>query len=287
MRICSFNYNGKDQAGVLVGEKIVAIEVINNAFGKTFPLELSRIIKETRFKELKATMSNGFPVEKGDDKGVPVQEALFKAPYQDPSKIWGIGLNYRDHAVDLNALLPEDEPASFMKPSTTIIGNGDNICLPSQSKRVTGEAEIGVIIGKECKDVNVEDVRDVILGYTTIVDMTAEDILKRNPRFLTRSKSFDTFFSFGPWIVSEDEVNDVNELEITTFINGEVHRSNKVGNMTFPPHELVAFHSRVMTFKPGDIISCGTPGAVVIRPGDLIGCEVTTIGRLENPVTDR
>lgn len=95
-------------------------------------------------------------------------------------------------------------------------------------------------------------------GFTTIVDMTAEDILRINPRYLTRAKSFDTFFSFGPQLVTPDEVSDVNELRVSTIINGDVYASNVVSNMTFPPDYLVSFHSRVMTLMPGDIILTGT-----------------------------
>jgi 2-keto-4-pentenoate hydratase/2-oxohepta-3-ene-1,7-dioic acid hydratase in catechol pathway len=114
--------------------------------------------------------------------------------------------------------------------------------------------------------------------------MTAEDILETNPRYLTRSKSFDTFFSFGPELVTVDEVPDVDALEVATLINGSEHRRNVVSNMTFRPWWLVAFHSRVMTLLPGDIISTGTPGAVHIRAGDVAGCTITGFRDLSNPV---
>jgi len=114
----------------------------------------------------------------------------------------------------------------------------------------------------------------------------AEDILRRNPRFLTRSKSFDTFFSFGPVVVTPDEVDDVTALTVQTIRNGEIMAENVVNNMTFPPFELVTFHSRVMTLEPGDIISTGTPGAVHIRHGDIVKCHIEGIGTLQNPVVD-
>src|SRR5690606_37994019 len=128
--------------------------------------------------------------------------------------------------------------------------------------------------GKECKDVEEEDAINYVAGYTTILDMTAEDILEKNPRYLTRSKSFDTFFSFGPELVTPDEIDDVMDLEVSTMINGMLHRKNVVSNMTFTPWNLVSFHSKVMTLLPGDIISTGTPGAVVIRDGDVVSCEI-------------
>jgi len=281
MRLCTVKEGQRLLAGVLIGKKIVTVNEINNQLGTTFSIRLDELIQKNEICSLRQMLTK---LNQENCTGIAVEKAQFAAPYLNPPKIWGIGLNYPQHAADLNAQRPEDEPASFMKPATTIIGPGDMIQLPPQSQEVTGEAEIGVIIGQECKNVKIEDVPSVILGYTTIIDMTAVDILQRNPRYLTRSKSFDTFFSFGPWIVTPDEIEDLRQLRITTLINGKEHRSNIVGNMTFPPHVLVSFHSKVMTFKPGDIISCGTPGAAPLHSGDIIGCRVSGIGYLENPV---
>lgn len=280
MRICSIRTHGPARAAVAVDGGLLSVELINRHFGTDLPMTVDALISSGRTVELSGLTAQAS--EKIDS--ISPGNTVFAAPYSNPPKIWGIGLNFPKHADDLQARLPTDEPASFMKPATTIVGPGDEIILPPQSKRVTGEAEIGVIIARECKNVDIRDVPDVIFGYTTIIDMTAEDILQKNPRFLTRAKSFDTFFSFGPWIVTADEIEDVGELTITTWINGREHRSNQVKNMTFPPFELVAFHSRVMTLTPGDIISCGTPGAVPLQPGDRIGCTVSGIGKLENPV---
>jgi 2-keto-4-pentenoate hydratase/2-oxohepta-3-ene-1,7-dioic acid hydratase in catechol pathway len=203
--------------------------------------------------------------------------------YRHPRKIWGIGLNYRDHAADLNAVYP-DEPASFVKGDQTIIGPGDTIELPPESHRVTAEAELGVIIGRTCRRVSEADALDFVAGYCLILDMTAEDILQKNPRYLTRSKNFDTFFSFGPQLITRDEVPDVLALKVGTWNNGKLHRENIVGNMQFPPAYLVSFHSHVMTLYPGDIISTGTPGAVVIEDGDSAECRIDGFGTLVNPV---
>ena len=153
--------------------------------------------------------------------------------YRRPRKIWGIGLNYRDHAADLSAPFPT-EPASFMKGDHTIIGQGDAIVLPAESERVTAEAELGVIIGRRCRDVAEDEVPAVIAGYCLIIDMTAEDILQRNPRFLTRAKNFDTFFSFGPHLITPDEVLDVMRLNVGTWRNGALHRRERRGQHGFP-----------------------------------------------------
>lgn len=211
----------------------------------------------------------------------------FVAPYRSPRKIWGIGLNYLAHAGDLSEKVPT-EPASFIKGDHTIIGQDEPIVLPEQSGRVTAEAEIGLVMGRYCRNVSEADALDHVWGVVTILDQTAEDILQRNPRFLTRSKNFPTFFSFGPEVVPLDEVRSkfpsLDEIEVQTVHNGSVHRENTVSNMTFSPEFLVSFHSKVMPLFPGDIISTGTPGAVVLAEGDVVECRIPGIGSLSNPV---
>ena len=174
-----------------------------------------------------------------------------------------------------------------MKPDTTIIGPGDEILIPSLSEKTTGEAELGVVMGGPCRDIAERDWLSAVAGFTTILDMTAEDILRKNPRFLTRSKSFDTFFSFGPQLVTPDEIGDVMQLKVATVINGAVHAQNTVSNMTFPPPYLVSFHSRVMPWLPGDILSTGTPQAVALKDGDVLECRIDGFETLRNPVRDR
>ncbi len=211
----------------------------------------------------------------------------FTAPYRHPRKLWGIGLNYLEHAGDLSENVPT-EPASFMKGDHTIIGPGDPIPVPSQSARTTAEAELGLVIGRECYQVEEDEALDYVFGVVPVLDQTAEDILERNPRFLTRSKNFPGFFSFGPWITGLDAVlahwGSLDAVEVSTVINGSVHRSNTVSNMAFSPAFLVSFHSKVMPLFPGDIISTGTPGAVHIKPGDLAECRIPGVGVLSNPV---
>ncbi|MEV8148080.1 fumarylacetoacetate hydrolase family protein [Arthrobacter sp. NPDC080073] len=215
------------------------------------------------------------------------ETVVFTAPYRSPRKIWGIGLNYRAHAGDLSENVPT-EPASFMKGDHTIIGQDGQIVLPEQSERVTAEAELGIVIGRYCRDVSEEEALDYVWGVVPILDQTAEDILQRNPRFLTRSKNFPSFFSFGPEIVPLDEVlgddGSLEDVVVKTVRNGEVWRENTVSQMTFSPAFLVSFHSKVMPLYPGDIISPGTPGAVVIRAGDVVESTIPGVGTLRNSV---
>jgi 2-keto-4-pentenoate hydratase/2-oxohepta-3-ene-1,7-dioic acid hydratase in catechol pathway len=211
----------------------------------------------------------------------------YGAPYRHPRMIWGIGLNYVAHAADLTEKVPE-EPASFMKADHTVIGPGEDIPIPSQSNRTTAEAELGLVIGRRCRNVEPDEALSYLAGFCPVLDQTAEDILEPNPRFLTRSKNFPGFFSFGPRIVPVDEVlaevGSVADIEVATVINGEVHRKNTVSNMRYDPAYLISFHSKVMPLEPGDIISPGTPGAVHIRPGDTAECWIPGVGNLANPV---
>lgn len=238
-------------------------------------------------EEVAAVVASGDVESKLSAELVPRDEAVYAPPYRRPRKIWGIGLNYVEHAGDLSESAPSTELASFMKPNTTIIGYGEHDLLPEQSERTTAEAELAVIIGRECRDVSEEDVLSVVAGFTTIIDMTAEDILQRNPRYLTRAKSFDTFFSFGPEVVTPDEIGSLDELPVSTVLNGETHRKNTVSSMTSPPLFLVSFHSKVMTLLPGDILSTGTLGAAMIRDGDVVSCEIPGFEMLANPVKNR
>ena len=197
----------------------------------------------------------------------------------DPGKLFGIGLNYSEHASDLSEDAPE-EPASFFKPASAATGPGGPIRLPPEdvSSRVTAEAELAVVVGRTCRNVPVEDADEVIAGYAPVIDMTAEDILQRNPRFLTRAKSFDTFLVLGPHLAVPGPDAELADIEVRTVVNDEVVASNEVANMHFSPRELVAFHSEVMTLEPGDIISTGTPGAHPISPGDRVRAEVDRFG---------
>jgi 2-keto-4-pentenoate hydratase/2-oxohepta-3-ene-1,7-dioic acid hydratase in catechol pathway len=254
-----------------------------------WPPDLFSLLEGGVFHDLRRWWEglSGDGLEELSERAIPPVEISYAPLYRRPRKIWGIGLNYAEHAEDLDAVSPTDEPASFMRPDTTIIGPGEEILLPEQSGRVTAEAELAVIVGREAKDVPEEEAPSVVAGFATVLDMTAEDILRRNPRYLTRAKSFDTFFSFGPELVTTDEIADLDALEVSTVLNGEVRRKNTVSNMIFSPWSLVSFHSKVMTLLPGDVICTGTPGAVEIRDGDVVECRISSFASLSNPVVRR
>jgi 2-keto-4-pentenoate hydratase/2-oxohepta-3-ene-1,7-dioic acid hydratase in catechol pathway len=218
-------------------------------------------------------------------RGMALSEVVWRLPYIPP-KIWCIGLNYKSHAEDIQAVQPE-EPGSFMKPSSCLFEPGGDIVLPPPevSNDVDAEGELGVVIGRRCRFVPGEHVKDVIFGYTTTMDLTALDVLAKNTRYLTRAKSIDTFFSFGPVIVTADEVEDVGGLEVITEHNGSVWSRDFVSNMRHLPSKLVGFHSDFFTLEPGDLISTGCPKGARIKAGDTVRARIDGVGELTARVT--
>jgi 2-keto-4-pentenoate hydratase/2-oxohepta-3-ene-1,7-dioic acid hydratase in catechol pathway len=225
----------------------------------------------------------------GVDAGACVNpDAPVAAPWSRPRKILGIGLNYGAHAGDLGEQAPRTSPASFIKGDHTIVGAGEPIVMPQGIGRVTAEAELGLVIGRTCYRVGTDDAMSYVAGVVPVLDQTAEEILMENPRYLTRVKNYPTFFSFGPDLITLDEVllhGALSDLRVATVHNGAVHREDTVAGMTFSPAELLSFHSQVMPFYPGDILSTGTPGAVPIAAGDVVRCELGDgLASLTNPV---
>ncbi|MFC1505141.1 fumarylacetoacetate hydrolase family protein [Thermodesulfobacteriota bacterium] len=288
MQIGSIQYQNNTQAGIRSVKGVVPLQAVNDRIGRKWPLDLGTLLETGALADLTDWYEHHGRIMLAEEqfKTLAGADLAFAPPFQKPSKIWGIGLNYVAHAGDLDEVAPQEIPASFMKPNTAVIGHGATIQIPTHSHRTTGEAELGIVVGRKGKNIAPENWLDYVAGFVGVIDMTAEDILRRNPRYLTLSKSFDTFFSFGPFLVTPDEIEDVLALEVATVINGTEHARNHVRNMTFTPDNLLAFHSEVMTLEPGDIISTGTPGAVVLQDGDRVACRIAGFETLENPVRD-
>ena len=205
-----------------------------------------------------------------------------------PSKIVCIGLNYKDHAKELNMELP-NTPKLFIKPSTTVIGHEENIIKPKMSNEIDYEGELAIVIGKTCKDINIEESKEYIFGYTIMNDVTARDIQRMDVQW-TRGKSFDTFAPIGPCI--ETKMDPTNQKIKTTIIKEnknnkeekeEIKQDSNTKNMVFSPYELVSFISQVMTLNPGDVIATGTPpGVGQIKVGEKVTVEIEDIGILSN-----
>lgn len=180
-----------------------------------------------------------------------------------------------------------EEVLYFLKPSSCFIAHGDSILYPkTETKRVVLEGEIGIVIGRICKMVTAQQAKDFIFGYTVVNDVTAQDVVKRDPTFpqYSRAKGYDTFGSFGPCI--DTEVDPLT-LRIESFINGKRCQDYPVTDLVFNPYEIVADISRTMTLRPGDVITCGTSlGADPIVPGDAVEIRIDGIGSLINHVVE-
>jgi 2-keto-4-pentenoate hydratase/2-oxohepta-3-ene-1,7-dioic acid hydratase in catechol pathway len=210
---------------------------------------------------------------------IPVEQVRLLAPVL-PGKILCIGRNYVSHAREQDSEVPE-VPLLFLKPTTALIGNGDTIFLPPQSKQVEHEAELVVVIGKRGRWISPEKALDYVLGYTAGNDVTARDLQRRDGQW-TRSKGFDTFCPIGPWIETEFDPYDAL---ITCHVNGEMRQMASTRDMVFRVNQLIAFASSIMTLEPGDLLMTGTPsGVATLMPGNVVEITIEGIGKLRNPV---
>lgn len=278
MKLCTAEFDGSKFAAILKGDQLLPVSDVNVKRGTRYSSSLLDLIGDPDAAAL-GDLSKDLAAT------IPLAEARLCLPYERPGKVWCIGLNYKTHAEDLNEKQP-DEPGSFMKPSSSFFEPGGEIVLPPErlTQDVDAEGELALVFGKRCKNVPIEEVPDVLFGYTTALDMTALDILAKNTRYLQRSKSFDTFFSFGPIIVTKDEVPNVEDVEVNTIHNGKEFSRDYVRNMRHSPFKLASFHSEVMTFEPGDILSTGCPKGARIKAGDTVEAHVTGVGRLKATV---
>ena len=211
--------------------------------------------------------------------GREVKPARFLAPVS-PSKVVAIGLNYKDHAAEMNKPLPV-EPLMFLKPSTAVIGPGDAIRLPPGVGEVHHEAELGVVIGKRASRVAAGTAMDHVLGLTCLIDVTARELQRKEIQY-TRAKGFDTFAPIGPCIAMG---LDPAALDVEGWLNGERRQASNTRQLIFSVPQIIAFVSNVMTLLPGDVIATGTPSGVgPLKSGDTFTVKIEGIGELSNPV---
>jgi 2-keto-4-pentenoate hydratase/2-oxohepta-3-ene-1,7-dioic acid hydratase in catechol pathway len=197
-----------------------------------------------------------------------------------PSKVVGIGLNYRDHAAETNKPIPS-EPIVFIKPSTAVVGPGDPIRIPPGVGRVDYEAELGVVIGRRACRVPRERAHEHVLGLTCVVDVTAREMQRRGVQW-SQCKGYDSFAPLGPCIALG---LSPAELSIEGWLNDERRQVSNTRELIFAADDLVAYISSIMTLLPGDVIATGTPSGIgPIKPGDRFKVRIDGIGELSNPV---
>ncbi len=207
-----------------------------------------------------------------------------------PGKIICVGMNYRSHIKEQDGRFPE-KPVLFSKAKSCIIKNKEPVIYPKEIKELDYEVELAVVVGKKMKNIPEDKVSDYIYGYTIMNDITARDIQKNESQWY-RAKSFDTFGPVGPVIVSKSEIPDPGNLNLKSYVNGELRQNGNTLDMIFGVYELISYISRSITLEAGDLISTGTPSGVgifmkekkMLNPGDIVICEIEKIGRLENKI---
>ncbi len=212
-------------------------------------------------------------------------------PPVNPRKLMCLGRNYAEHAKETGHTPPK-EPVFFSKAPSATIGHGHDIIYPDIVTQLDYEVELAVIIGKEGKHISMENAWDYVAGYTIMNDVSARDHQFRYDQQWFVGKSFDTFAPIGPWIVDKYEIIDPNNLDLKTWVNGEIRQKSNTSYMIFKIDFLISFISNVLTLEKGDVISTGTPSGVAmgmneqkfLKPGDVIEMEIENIGKLINTV---
>ncbi len=221
---------------------------------------------------------------------IPLGEVKLHAPIGNPPRVFAIGLNYKDHAVEAKLELPK-YPIVFFKLTTAIVGPGDAIVLPVNSTKGDYEAELAVVIGKGGYRIPAAEWREHVFGYTMVNDVSARDIQAHTAQW-SLAKSFPTYCPLGPAIVTADEIADPHELAISLSIDGEVLQNSNTRELIFKTPELIEYISSITPLLPGDVISTGTPAGVGLgktprrwlKPGETVTVKVEGLGELVNPV---
>lgn len=237
-------------------------------------VEKTGVFADGKVKEIEGSMFDSYVVTDREHSA----DGLEFLPPVLPSKFACIARNYVAHAKELGNDVPEI-PMIFLKPSTAVNASGADVLIPSDSKQVDYEGELGIVIGKKCRKVKKEDAESVIFGYTCMNDFTARDLQKLDTKF-TRAKGFDTFAPIGPFIETDF---DWKTARIKTLKNGEVVQDGTTDLLIFDIPTIIEFISNVMTLLPGDVIATGTPAGVGrADAGDVVEVEIEGIGRLVN-----
>ncbi|WP_145051379.1 fumarylacetoacetate hydrolase family protein [Paenibacillus xylanexedens] len=284
MKLVTIEHEGQEHAAFLTDLGVIPLTWLNEKQNTDWHTDLFTLLQNKQLQALRDWYVSGGQESLAALPALPTDAVSYRALYRRPGKMIGVGMNYLAKAIELSGRPPEDEPVIFLKPDTSLIGSGEAILLPHGAGQVTAEAELAIVIGQTCRNVSEDDAMNYVAGYTTSLDMTAKEIHARNPRFMQRAKSFDTFLSLGSSLSTPDEYVDLRNLKVETVRNGEVVHHNTVSQMIFSPAYLISFFSHVMTLHPGDIILTGTPGSVVIDAGDQVECRITGLKTLSNAV---
>lgn len=262
---------GDESSAVLRwGDRAVSVAQINQTLGASYPVDLGRLIANGVTAEVQHLVRTGNLMESA---GLDVAGLVMEIPLARPDRIVGIGLNFGQHADDLGEPVPV-RPATFLKPHNAIAASGSRISLPVQVRDVTAEGEVALVLSRPTKDVSAAGGQSVVWGALTVLDLTAEDVLRVNPRFLTRAKGYDGFFVMSDWLVPWGAAEYLQSRNICTLVNGTVQSEDVTDHMTYGYGEILELVSEGTTLGALAIISTGTPGAAHIAAGDQVAAEV-------------
>ena len=279
MRLATYERDGEAGCGVLVPAGVVPLpgESVREILGRG-PDAWARAAADAAARAGQA---------------VALEDVRLLPPVPDPDKILCIGLNYRDHAEETGMEAPP-APIVFAKFRNSLAGARDPIVVPEATRAVDYEAELAVVIGQRCRNVDAADALDFVAGVMAMNDVSARDLQMQTPQW-TMGKAIDTFAPCGPVLVFMDEIDDIQALRVQARVNGETVQSGTTASMIFPVAELIAFISSVMTLEPGDIIATGTPAGVgvardpqlFLKQDDVVEIEIENVGVLSNPVVEQ
>ncbi len=280
MKLVSFAAQGATQVGIVDGDDILVVTDASWTGGTTLRALIER-------DELAAAKAH---VQGPATKRVPLAGVTLLPPVLDPPRIWCVGVNYHDHRKEVG----RDEtghPTIFTRTPQSQVGHGAPIAVPAISTDLDYEAEIAVVIGKGGRNIAQADAMGHIAGFSCYNDATIRDWQRHTTQWIP-GKNFEGVGSFGPWLVTPDDMPPLEEIQVTARLNGQVMQQAVATDMIFPIAEVIAYLSTVTTLLPGDVIATGTPGGVGakrtppvwMKPGDTIEIEVTGVGVLSNPI---
>ena len=284
MKLVTFSCRGHLSIGKIVGDQVVDLPASDAAIPTTMRALLDGG---------DAMMQRARDVNANKGSTWPLADVRLEAPVPNPSKFLAIGMNYAKHAAEARKLGVEvpDSQVWFNKQVSCVNGPFDPVHMPKVSDNLDYEAELGVVIGKRCRHVSAADARSVIAGYFVCNDVSVRDWQKRSAT-MTLGKSFNTTGPIGPWILTDDEVADPQNLNLRMLVNGQVRQEVNTSEMVYNIYDQIAYLSTVMTLEPGDLLATGTPSGVGVamnppswlQIGDVMRVEIDGIGHIQNVV---
>ncbi len=292
MKIARFQNKGKEHYGVIQHDRLLCLNALAKRTKTISPSEIESFILNQTAQKTAAELLTKAKSSDFNAVSIPLNKTRLLAPIASPPKILCLGLNFLTHVTETNEKRPE-EPVVFMKPHTAILGPNDKIIKRPFVKQLDYEGELAIVIGKKAKDVSVAEALNYVFGYTILNDVSARDFQFRSSQW-TLGKSFDTFAPIGPCITTSSQLPDPDNLQIKTWVNGELRQDGNTHDMIFSVAQIIHHLSRVMTLEPCDIIATGTPSGVAmamkppkwLKAGDTVRIEIEGIGALENTIQE-